>query len=60
MTFVLQFPKVWFQFDRMKFFVMALSLSLASFAHGDLEVRPNGLGVDIVDKPGKFSSSDSA
>jgi len=40
----------------MKLFVVALSLSLASFAYGDLEVRPNGLGVDIIDKPGRFIS----
>ena len=40
----------------MKLFVVALSLSMASFAHGDLEVRPNGLGVDIIDKPGELIS----
>jgi hypothetical protein len=36
----------------MKLFVAVLAICLASFATGDLEVRPNGLGIDIVDKPG--------
>ena len=38
----------------MKLFVAVFSLCLAATAFAELEIRPNGLGIDIVDKPGNL------
>ena len=39
----------------MKIFVAVVTLCLATSALGELELQPNGLGIDIIEKPGNQS-----